>query len=129
MPRSTPETGGSASIGGSDDIGDVMWTVPTVTIGYPANIPNVIFHHSTAAMAMATPIAHKGTVAGAKAVAMTILDIATTPKLVADAKAWFSDVQLKEQAYDPLIAATDMPAIDRNARTMAQIRPTMEKQY
>ena len=75
------------------------------------------------------PIAHKGTVAGAKAVAMTILDIATTPKLVADAKAWFRDVQLKEQAYDPLIAPTDMPAIDRNTRTMAQIRPTMEKQY
>ncbi len=128
-PLSTPQTRGGASFGGSDDIGDVMWTVPTVTIGYPANIPNVIFHHSTAAMAMATPIAHKGTVAGAKAVAMTILDIATTPKLVADAKAWFRDVQLKEQAYDPLIAPTDMPAIDRNTRTMAQIRPTMEKQY
>src|SRR3546814_6819058 len=72
MPLSTPETRGSASIGGSDDIGDVMWAVPTITIGYPANIPNVIFHHATAAMVMATPIAHKGTVAGAKAVAMTV---------------------------------------------------------
>ncbi|MBJ7437746.1 MAG: amidohydrolase [Sphingopyxis sp.] len=128
-PLSTPQTRGGASFGGSDDIGDVMWTVPTVTVLYPANIPNVIFHHSTAAMAMATPIAHKGTEAGAKAVAMTILDIATTPKLVADAKAWFRDVQLKEQAYDPLIAPTDMPAINRNARTMAQIRPAMEAQY
>jgi aminobenzoyl-glutamate utilization protein B len=128
-PLSTPETRGEASFGGSDDIGDVMWTVPTVTISYPANIPNVIFHHSTAAMAMATPIAHKGTVAGAKAVAMTILDIATTPQLVTDAKTWFRDVQLKEQKYDPLIAATDMPAIDRNARTMTQIRPAMEQKY
>src|SRR3546814_6387810 len=63
MPLSTPETRGSASIGGSDDIGDVMWAVPTITIGYQANIPNVIFHHATAAMVMATPIAHKGTVA------------------------------------------------------------------
>ncbi|WP_443189676.1 amidohydrolase [Novosphingobium sp. Rr 2-17] len=128
-PLSTPKLRGDASFGGSDDIGDVMWTVPTVTIGYPANIPNVIFHHSTAAMAMATPIAHKGTVAGAKAVALTILDIVTTPELVTDAKAWFRDVQLKEQAYDPLIAPADMPAIDRNARTMAQVRPTMAKRY
>ena len=25
--------------GGSDDIGDVSWNVPTVTLSYPANIP------------------------------------------------------------------------------------------
>src|SRR6185312_1737712 len=28
--------------GGSDDIGDIMWTVPTITIRYPANIPNMM---------------------------------------------------------------------------------------
>nr|WP_086492270.1 amidohydrolase [Novosphingobium panipatense] len=128
-PLSTPETRTGPGLGASDDIGDVMWTVPTVTISYPANIPNVIFHHSTAAMAMATPIAHKGTVVGAKAVAMTILDIATTPQLVTEAKTWFSDVQLKGQKYDPLIAATDMPAIDRNARVMKQFRPEMQGTY
>ncbi|KEQ52631.1 amidohydrolase [Sphingobium chlorophenolicum] len=128
-PLSTPELRGGASMGGSDDIGDVMWTVPTVTIGYPANIPNVIFHHATAGMAMATPIAHKGTLVGAKAVAMTILDLVTTPQLITDAKAWMKDVQLKDQKYDPLIAPTDMPAIDRNARIMAQMRPTMQRYY
>src|SRR3546814_15708112 len=42
MPLSTPETRGSASIGGTDDIGDVMWAVPTITLGYTANIPNEI---------------------------------------------------------------------------------------
>jgi aminobenzoyl-glutamate utilization protein B len=57
-----------------------MWTVPTITIGYPSNVPNVIFHHATAAMAMATPIAHKGAIVGAKAAAMTVLDLMTTPK-------------------------------------------------
>lgn len=128
-PLSTPETRGGMGMGASDDIGDVMWTVPTVTISYPANIPNVIFHHATAAMAMATPIAHKGTTAGAKAVAMTILDLVTTPELVSNAKAWFHDVQLKNQSYDPLIAASDMPAIDRNQRAMQAIRPQMRKQY
>src|SRR3546814_17137895 len=106
MPRSTPETGGSASIGGSDDIGDVMGAVPTITIGYPANIPNVIFHHATAAMVMATPIAHKGTVAGAKAVAMTVIDLMTRPKLLADAKTYYRDVQLKTQSYDQIGSAS-----------------------
>jgi aminobenzoyl-glutamate utilization protein B len=43
--------------GGSDDIGDVSWTVPTVTLRYPANIPNLPGHHWANAIAMATPIA------------------------------------------------------------------------
>ncbi|BAI95795.1 amidohydrolase [Sphingobium sp. TA15] len=129
MPLSTPETRGSASIGGSDDIGDVMWAVPTITIGYPANIPNVIFHHATAAMAMATPIAHKGTVAGAKAVAMTVIDLMTRPKLLADAKTYYRDVQLKTQSYDPVLTADDRPAIHLNEKVMKEMRPQMEKYY
>src|SRR3546814_10698859 len=129
MPRSTPETGGSASIGGSDDIGDVMGAVPTITIGYPANIPNVIFHHATAAMVMATPIAHKGTVAGAKAVAMTVIDLMTRPKLLADAKTYYRDVQLKTQSYDPVLTAEDRPAIQLNEKVMKEMRPQMKKYY
>ena len=61
--------------GGSDDIGDVSWTVPTVTLGYPSNIPGLPGHNWANAIAMATPIAHKGVVAGAKVQAMTMLDL------------------------------------------------------
>ena len=50
--------------GGSDDIGDVSWTVPTVTLRYPANIPGLPGHHWASAIAMATPIAHKGVTRG-----------------------------------------------------------------
>jgi aminobenzoyl-glutamate utilization protein B len=128
-PLSTPETRGKIGFGASDDIGDVMWTVPTITIGYPANIPNVIFHHATAAMAMATPIAHKGVVVGAKAVTMTVLDLMTTPKLLSDAKTYFTDVQSKTDHYDPVITTSDQPAIHRNEEVMKQVRPAMEKYY
>ena len=31
--------------GGSDDIGDVAWTVPTVTLRFPSNIPNMPGHN------------------------------------------------------------------------------------
>ncbi len=34
-PAEKPESGGS------DDIGDVSWVVPTVTLGYPSNIPGL----------------------------------------------------------------------------------------
>ena len=52
--------------GGSDDIGDVSWNVPTVVLSYPSNIPNLPGHNWSNAIAMATPIAHKGVTAGAK---------------------------------------------------------------
>jgi aminobenzoyl-glutamate utilization protein B len=77
---------------------------------------------------MATPIAHKGAVVGAKAVAMTVLDMMTTPKLLADAKTYFRDVQLKTDTYAPLIGDTP-PAIWLNEKTMKEYRPQMEKFY
>ncbi len=126
---STPDGRGASMGGGSDDIGDIMWTVPTITVRYPSNIPNTIGHHVTAAIGMATPIAHKGVVAGAKAVSMTILDIVTTPSLVAEAKDYFQNVQLKDQKYDPVLEPTDQPAIHLNQVIMDQMRPKMEPLY
>ena len=65
--------------GGSDDIGDVSWNVPTITLRYPANIPGLPGHNWANAIAMATPIAHKGRTAGAKVQAMTMLDLLLRP--------------------------------------------------
>lgn len=45
--------------GGSDDIGDVSWNVPTVTLRYPSNIPGLPGHNWSSSIASATPIAHK----------------------------------------------------------------------
>src|SRR3546814_7468317 len=84
-----------------------------LTIFYPSNVPNLINHNPLAAMAMATPIAHKGVIAGAKAVAFTVLDLLTTPQLISEAKAYFNNVQLKDQHYETLLSATEKPAKDR----------------
>ena len=83
--------------GGSDDIGDVSWNVPTVTLSYPANIPNLPGHHWANAVAMATPIAHKGVVAGAKVQAMTLVDLLLRPELVEQAWTYFRTVQTKDR--------------------------------
>ena len=128
-PLSTPDSRGVSMGGGSDDIGDIMWTVPTITIRYPSNIPNAIGHNVQSAIAMATPIAHKGAVNGAKVVAMTVLDLLTTPKLVSDAKTYFTDVQLKTDKYDPVLSPEDKPAIWLNTDVMNRLRPAMEKFY
>lgn len=129
-PLDTPETrDGANTRGGSDDIGDIMWTVPTITIRFPSNIPNTIGHNVTAAMAMATPIAHKGAVTGAKAVALTVLDMMTTPALLASARDYFNNEQLKDTKYDPVLTAEDQPAIHLNKQLMEQMRPQMTPFY
>jgi len=129
-PLVTPETPDKAGMrGGSDDIGDIMWTVPTITIRFPSNIPNTIGHNVTSAMAMATPIAHKGAVTGAKAVALTVLDMMTTPALLASAKDYFNNEQLKNTKYDPVLTPEDQPAIHLNKELMEQMRPRMTQYY
>jgi len=115
--------------GGSDDIGDVSWNVPTVVLNYPANIPNLPGHNWSNAIAMATPIAHKGTTAGAKVLAMTMVDLLTKPALVQQAWEYFRDVQTKDRKYQPLISPEDKPAIWLNTKIMAEYREKMRKLY
>ncbi|MQA91033.1 MAG: hypothetical protein GEU90_12470 [Gemmatimonas sp.] len=42
-PRHTTLTSQARPPPGSDDIGDVSWVVPTVTLRFPANIPGATF--------------------------------------------------------------------------------------
>ncbi|MBY0490502.1 MAG: peptidase dimerization domain-containing protein [Gemmatimonadaceae bacterium] len=115
--------------GGSDDIGDVSWNVPTVTLRYPSNIPGLPGHNWANAISMATPIAHKGALAGAKVQAMTMLDIFLTPKVVADAWDYFKNVQTKDVKYQPFIRPSDMPPTYLNAEIMARFREQQKKFY
>jgi aminobenzoyl-glutamate utilization protein B len=115
--------------GGSDDIGDVSWNVPTITLRYPSNIPGLPGHHWSSAIASATPIAHKGATAGAKVMALTMLDILTRPALVDSAWSYFRNVQTKEITYQPLMRPEDRPATFLNTDIMARYRPEMRKFY
>jgi aminobenzoyl-glutamate utilization protein B len=115
--------------GGSDDIGDVSWTVPTITVRYPSNIPELPGHNWSDAIAMATPIAHKGVVAGAKVIAMTTLDLLMDAKLRQAANDYFKNVQTKTEKYLPMLAPTDKPAIEINAELMARYKPELRKYY
>ena len=115
--------------GGSDDIGDVSWVVPTVTLRYPSNIPGGPGHNWANGIAMATPIAHKGVIAGAKVQAMTILDILLHPELVTAAGDYFKNVQTKEVKYTSFLRPDDKPAIWMNEKTMAIYRDKMKQLY
>jgi aminobenzoyl-glutamate utilization protein B len=115
--------------GGSDDIGDISWNVPTVTLRYPSNIPGLPGHNWANAISMATPIAHKGVTAGAKVQAMTLVDLVLKPAVVDQAWDYFKNVQTKYIKYEPLIRPQDQPAIELNKAIMERYRPAMRKYY
>ena len=72
---------------------------------------------------MATPIAHKGVVAGAKVQAMTMLDILVHPDLVAKSWDYFKNVQTKDMQYKSFLRPDDKPAIWLNKETMEKYPP------
>jgi aminobenzoyl-glutamate utilization protein B len=115
--------------GGSDDIGDVSWNVPTVTLRYPSNIPGGPGHNWANAISMATPIAHKGVLAGAKVQAMTMLDLLLHPELVQKAWDYFHNVQTKDVKYKSFLRPDDKPATWLNTKIMEQYRERMKKYY
>ena len=115
--------------GGSDDIGDISWKLPTVTLRFPSNIPGLQGHHWSNAIAMATPIAHKGVVAGAQVVGMTVIDFLMDNQLVEDAWTYFREEQGMELDYVPMVTEDDTPAIYINTDIMEEFRPQLEPFY
>ncbi len=115
--------------GGSDDIADISWSLPTIVLRYPSNIPGLPGHHWANAISMATPIAHKGVVYGAKAEAMTLLDLLLKPEIIKNAWAYYKDEQTKDIKYEPLISPKEQPAIYLNKKIMAEFKPKLEQFY
>jgi aminobenzoyl-glutamate utilization protein B len=115
--------------GGSDDIGDISWNVPTITLRYPANIPGLPGHNWSSAIASATPIAHKGVVTGAKVQAMTVLDFLNQPELVKQAWDYFNTVQTKDHKYTPFLKADTPPPVHLNEEILGKYREQMRKFY
>lgn len=115
--------------GGSDDVGDISWNVPMVYLMFPANIPHLPGHSWPNAVAMATPIAHKGSTAGAKVQAMTALDFLLRPELVTQAWDYFRSVQTKDIHYESFLSPDDKPAIEFNKEKMQKFLPDLKKLY
>ncbi|MCU0398077.1 MAG: amidohydrolase [Cyclobacteriaceae bacterium] len=115
--------------GGSDDIADISWSLPTIVLRYPSNIPGLPGHHWSNAISMATPIAHKGIIYGAKAEAMTLLDLLLKPEIIANAWEYYRTEQTKDIQYTPLVGEKDNPAIYLNQKIMEDYKPKLKPLY
>jgi len=129
LPTEAPDTLREASQGmggGSDDIAEVSWNVPTVRLRYPGNIPGMTGHHWSSGIAMATPIAHKGVNVASRVIAMTAIAVAVDQDLVEEAWRYHREVTTKDYTWESLIPAGTQPPIHLNADKMAVYRPMLE---
>ena len=112
----------------ANDAGDISWKVPMVKFYYPANIPNINSHHWAAGVTLATSIAHKGAVAGAKVMAASIVECFKNPAIVEEAKRTFKE-ELGGVKYEPLLPPDQKPPVELNRAMMEKFRPAMREHY
>ena len=77
------------SSGGSTDVGDVSWVVPTIGLGAATWVPGTSAHSWQAVAAGGTSIGKKGMMVAAKTLTTTAIDLFKNPKLIEDATSEF----------------------------------------
>ena len=112
----------------ANDSGDVCWVVPSGVVNFPSNIPGIAYHHWGAGVSLATSVAHKGAVAGAKTMAASAVDLLMDPQLVARAKETFKE-EIGDVEYRPLLPDDQQPPLELNRILMERYRSAMEAHY
>ncbi len=126
--RYVPMKGPAVQKAAANDAGDISWKVPMVKLYYPGAIPNINFHHWAAGVPLATSIAHKGAVAGAKVMSASLVECFTNPAVITEAKRVFEE-ELGGIQYASLIPHDQRPPVDLNRAAMEKFRPMLEKHY
>ena len=99
---------------GSTDVGDVSYTVPTAGFYAASWVPGTAAHSWQATAAGGMSIGSKGMMLAAKVLAMTSLDLMTTPELVKAAREEFEVRRGPDFTYRPLLGDRDPPLDYRN---------------
>lgn len=77
--------------GGSTDVADVSWTVPTVQLRTATYVPGTAAHSWQAVAAGGTSIGTKGMLVAAKTMALTAIDLYLDPTIITKAKGEFDE--------------------------------------
>jgi aminobenzoyl-glutamate utilization protein B len=95
--------------GGSTDVGDVSWAVPTAGLRTATWVPGTAAHSWQAVAAGGTDIGNKGMINAAKTLAMTAYDLFTNPALIEAAREEFVTRRGDDFEYEPLIGDREPP--------------------
>lgn len=110
MPYKVEEAG----TGGSTDVGDVSWVVPTVGMRAATWVPGTSSHSWQAVAAGATSIGTKGMIVAAKTMTLTAIDLYKDPTIIQAAKEELQRRQGPDFKYTPLIGDREPPLDYRN---------------
>lgn len=89
--------------GGSTDVGDVSWTVPTVGLRAATWVPGTPAHSWQAVACGGTEIGIKGLMVAAKTMALTAIDLYTNPSLIEKSKEEFNKARGNNFQYKALL--------------------------
>ncbi|MGI9625301.1 MAG: amidohydrolase [Longimicrobiales bacterium] len=95
--------------GGSTDVGDVSWVVPTAGLSAATWVPGTAAHSWQAVAAGGTSIGEKGMVVAAKTLAMTAVELFQTPALLESAKEEYQGRVGPDFQYVSLVGDRDPP--------------------
>jgi len=97
--------------GGSTDVGDVSWVVPTVGLTTATWVPGTAAHSWQAIAAGGTSIGSKGMMLAAKSLALSMIDVYTNPAIVDVAWKEFKAKTGSDFKYESLLGDRP-PALD-----------------
>ena len=97
--------------GGSSDVGDVSWNVPTVSFGTAAFIPGSAGHSWQNVASGGSTIGTKGLINAAKVFSLTAIELYTNPNLIKLAKLEFDKRRGPDFHYESLLG-NRAPALD-----------------
>lgn len=100
--------------GGSTDVGDVSWVVPTAGLRAATWVPGTSAHSWQAVAAGGTSIGHKGMLLAAQTLALSAAEYFTQPELLKAAKAELLRRQGDDFVYESLLGDREPPLDYRN---------------
>ena len=106
-----PFTYDSRGGGGSTDVGDISWVVPTVGFRTATWVPGTAGHSWQAVACGGTDIGVKGMMNAAKTMALSAYDLFTRPELIRTATEEWEKARGKNFSYEALLG-NRAPALD-----------------
>lgn len=107
-------------------MGEVTLVAPTATLRFPSSVPGAIGHHWSNVASVYGSIAWKGLNAGAKAMALTAVDLLNRPEELKKIQVEFEQY-LKRHPYKSFLPAEAQPPLDLNKPLMDKWRSLLEE--
>jgi aminobenzoyl-glutamate utilization protein B len=104
-----PYTVENTGKGGSTDVGDVSWVVPTVGMRAATWVPGTSAHTWQAVAAGGMTIGHKGMIVAAKTLATTAIDLFQNEEFLTKAKKELTEKRGLDWIYQPLLGDRNPP--------------------